>query len=329
MVTNQFRAKKIFREILSDSVFELVNISCLSPDQILQKLNVIPNSKTVVLFNDHTWRYNDRVNEIFDHPKLKNITVIITSLGYENQVIDDRKFLISLPIWYWARQKTKFKLLDNPNYGFSSLNNSTAVHRILLGYFLHQKNLLDDMIYSQNNTGPIDADIFQTLLNFECFKNKLPIQAQQDNFSYHESNKLDTSINHLAYYDAYANIVTESDVELVPYESDINLPCVTEKTYKPFTSCQVPVMLAARGHLDYLNKLGFETMMDLYPDNFDNFPVLKKIDVIVDLVSKGKDYIQNFYNTHIKEIEHNHQLTVSDAIEKHIIDEIKKFINAS
>lgn len=329
MITNQIRARKIFSEILPNTVFEIVNVSCLYPDQILQKLNLISSAHTVVLFNDHTWRYKHKVDEIFDHARLKNKTVIITSLGYDNQVLGDRKYEIALPIWYWSRQKTQFKLLDNPNYGFSSLNNSTAVHRILLGYFLYKKNLLDTMIYSQNNNGPIDADIFETLADFECFKIKLPIRTQQDNIPLHETNRLDITVNHSAYHNAYANIVTESDVQLVPYESNINLPCVTEKTYKPFTSCQVPVMLAARGHLDYLNKLGFESMEDLYPDNFDNFPILEKINAIVDLVGKGMDHIQNFYYTHIKEIEHNHQLTVSDTIEKHIISKIKKFINAS
>tara|TARA_R110000868_G_scaffold376306_1_gene641163 strand:- start:270 stop:857 length:588 start_codon:yes stop_codon:yes gene_type:complete len=135
------------------------------------------------------------------------------------------------------------------------------------------------------------------------------------------------SIDHEAYCNAYCNIVTESECEQYPYHQDINLPVSTEKTYKPFRSKQVPLMLVARGHIEYLQGLGFELMTDLLLPGFDNMPVLQKIDAIVGIVKQGREFIKDFYFSHLREIQHNYELVNSDKVEKIILQRIESTLN--
>jgi hypothetical protein len=137
----------------------------------------------------------------------------------------------------------------------------------------------------------------------------------------------DHSINHEAYWNAYCNIVTETECEEYPYHRNINLPISTEKTYKPFLSRQIPLMLAARGHIQYLKGLGFEMMSDLLPLNFDDLSVLQKINEIVTIVKQGREFIKDFYFSHLQEIQHNYELVNSDKVEKTILQRIKDTLN--
>ena len=217
-------------------------------------------------------------------------------------------------------------------HGFSCLNNTNNIHRTLLGYNLYNNNLLNDIIFSQNIVGNSyaltrtsqDAEILN-LVNFEEYKNLLPIRYNELldpelNFA------RDHSINHDAYIKAYCNIVTESECEEYPYSRNINLPVITEKSYKPFRSGQVPIMFAARGHIAYLKVLGFEMMEDLMPVGYDQMNIPQKISAIVAIVSKGKDFIEDFYFNHLREINHNYALINSTEVEELVINRIKDII---
>jgi hypothetical protein len=216
-------------------------------------------------------------------------------------------------------------------YGFSCLNNSNNAHRTLLGYWLYKKKLLDDIIFSQNilNDGYAitrisqDADILN-LENFEEYKNLLPIRAQFEPVPVSEFRDIQAyAVAHPAYAEAYCNIVTESECEEYPYNRNINLPVITEKSYKPFMTGQVPIMLAAQGHIAYLKGLAFEMMEDLLPMGYDQMPVLQKIENIIAIVAKGKEFITDFYFNHLREIKHNYELVNSDKVEELVIKRIK------
>jgi hypothetical protein len=85
-------------------------------------------------------------------------------------------------------------------------------------------------------------------------------------------------------------------------------------------------MLAPRGHIDYLKGLGFEMMEDLLPMGFDQMPVLQKIENIITTVAKGKDFIENFYFNHLREIKHNYELINSTKVEELVYKRIKDII---
>ena len=86
-------------------------------------------------------------------------------------------------------------------------------------------------------------------------------------------------------------------------------------------------MLAPQGHVKYLQGLGFDLMTDLLPNGFDDLPVLQKIDAIVGIVNKGKEFIKDFYFSHLPELQHNYELVNSDKVENIITQRINNILN--
>jgi len=324
-------------DVLPGTNKKIVNISSKDPGTIITILNQlsIPED-TVVLTNSDVWRYFSNEANIFNHPALVNKNVFMQTLEYNNTKVDNLHWKISYPIFYWSRtiSSINFKLLNaNLPYGFSCLNNNAGVlHRLILGYNFYKNNLLGSIIFSQNDynswwVNKLPApDIINTLPDFQGYLDLLPIRAIEST-SQVKNFVNDHSINNLAYNNAYCNIVTESESEEYPYGRNINLPVVTEKSYKPFRSGQIPLILGARGHIAYLKGLGFEMLEDLLPDGYDDMTILKKIDSIVTIVSKGRDYIEDFYFSHRKEIEHNYKLVNSNRVENLILQRIKEMFN--
>jgi hypothetical protein len=148
---------------------------------------------------------------------------------------------------------------------------------------------------------------------FSDFINQvLPIQIGEGYWNDH-------SVDHIAYTEAYCNIVTET-------EMDYGYEIITEKSAKPFASFQIPLMYAGKGHINFLKTLGLETMMDLYPPGYDFLNPTDKAIAICDIISKGSEFIEHFYFDHIPEIQHNHNLILSDKIENLMLENIVKSI---
>jgi len=156
------------------------------------------------------------------------------------------------------------------------------------------------------------------------YVNLLPItwvnEVPSDNFV------IDHSVIHDAYQHSYCNIVTETETEHFTHTHIFPVPVITEKSFRPFVSCQIPVWLAAQGHMAYLQGLGFEVMEDLLPLGYDNMNTFDKITAITNLVAKGRDYIKDYYFSHLKEIQHNHELVSSDQVEQLMLNRIRNFL---
>jgi hypothetical protein len=332
--------KNYFFPLFEILLGQAISISSQSPDQIKNLIDSCTvEQNTVILLNGDVWRYQDQLEEISQHPKLLNKKVILQNLGYTNAKLSDNLYEISYPWCYWSRTKSTdaFKSLNqNCRYGFSCLNNNNNIHRTLLGYQFYKNNLLSDIIFTQNLTNDfylqrVLEDINELNLDLSIYQDYLkllPIRHPSELNGFDVSILINAqSIGHEAYHNAYCNIVTESECEEYPYHQNINLPIVSEKSYKPFRSGQVPLMLAARGHIEYLQELGFELMTDLLPQGFDNMPVLQKINEIVIIVSKGREFIKDFYFSHLREIQHNYELVNSDKVEKIIFERIKRTLN--
>jgi hypothetical protein len=315
-----------------------VNVSSWFPEQINDIIDAkFQLTNCILLTNYDVWRYND-----YFCKKNYNGKIVVGTLGYYNVKYSDCYYELSLPVYYFSRKKY-FNIEDKPGnlqYGFSCLNNRTSIDRILLGYELFRENLLDKLIFSQN-LHPTSE--YEYVLNiffehhysfiFEYFdfskyneyRSLLPIAY--NNETVFVDNGLNLTIQHDAYLNAYCNIVTESECESWPYYLDENLPTITEKSYKPFLAKQIPLYLSARGHLQYLKKYGFETMEDLLPLNYDSFNTIEKIKTIVDIIKKGKEYIEDFYFSHLREINHNYELVLSDKVENLVLKELQEFLH--
>ena len=330
---------KDFQQLLNILPGDSKKIICIGsqfPVDILKILDQLTDPvDTVLLTNGDVWRYFDTREEIFNHPNLQDKNVFLQTLGYTNTKVNARCWEISYPLFYWNMKKSLSPFISKSSglaHGVSCLNNTNNIHRTLLGYNLYINNLLNDIIFSQNivNDGYAltrasqDAEILN-LKNFEEYRNLLPIRYNELldpelNFA------RDHSINHDAYTKAYCNIVTESECEEYPYNRNINLPVITEKSYKPFMAGQVPIMFAARGHIAYLKGLGFEMMEDLMPVGYDQMNIPQKISAIVAIVSNGDEFIEDFYFNHLREIKYNYELINSTKVDDLVLQNIKDIL---
>jgi hypothetical protein len=287
----------------------IVALSSKSIDDIFETINNVPNSDTYILENGDVWRYVEYESDIVNHPKLDGRYVFLHHIGYNNVKISDTKFKISFPILFFTRTVEPLVIKpDNLLYGYSCLNNNNQTHRLELGFSLYKSGLLKDVIFTQNNEYP-NNNIRNELIEYVT---TLPIRWV-DSDSDFWTNKLDYSTNHTAYHHAYCNIVTESEIDY---------PLVSEKSFKPFISGQIPVMVAASGHVEYLRGLGFELMEDFLPSGYDTMSIEEKIKSIVELVGRGTEYARDFYYSNLDKIKYNHALISSDTVDKLIIKRI-------
>ena len=297
------------------------------PDQIINFLDTFDKPCDTVLIFDELWRYSECNQIIIDHPKFKNKDTFIITGGYENQQLGPRLWKLSWPTYFLSNlnKPEDFEIKPrNLQHGFNCLNNRLAVHRVLLGYYLLKKNLLNQVLFTQLINGPLNADIFKTLPDFDQYKNTLPIELidSADPTSGRVAD-LDIYVYHKSYHSTYCNIVTETETEDIPFSKRKDVEFLSEKSYKPFVAKQIPLILSCRGHISYLKSLGFGMMEDLLPGGYDQMWTEQKISAIVDVVARGRDYIENFYFDHIREIEHNHELYFSGKIEQTMIQNIK------
>ena len=325
--------KKFFKEYKP----QLISTSSQTPSQILDTLKTIEiTSDTVVLTNGDVWRYFNVEHDIFNHDALQGKTVVLQTSGYSNIKHNNLHYHISFPMWYWKRTHCTedfIPLSSDIEYGFSCLNNATTNDRFILGHNLYVNNLLEDMIFSQNlvetNYEILEQDLNTLdLPKFHEYENLLPILLDEYkglgpiDFKNFRNQPGGTPLDHPAFSNAYCFISVESECEEYPYSRNINLPVVTEKSYKSFITRQIPLVVGARGHYAYLKSLGFEMMEDFLPEGYDDMPFLEKVDAIVSTVAKGKEFAKDFYFSHLPEIQHNYELVNSTKVEELILKRI-------
>ena len=312
-----------------------IDTTGLSRDMFAAELTLCDPGVDTVIITDEKWKYPDDITGVnyyeetlLAHPSMQNKDIIIVTHRYTNRQVGHRCWLVSYPAFFligrfYSPNTWAFKPRDLVN-GFSSLNYRPAVHRVLLGYRLYEQGLLDDVIFSLSDQGSFDARIFTQLPEFNKFRQLLPIQC-------YDSATNDHTVNHPAYSHAYCNIVTETETDMVidiePGTNLVEHEIITEKSYKPFLSGQVPLFLASQGHMAYLTSLGFEVMSNLVPAGYDQMPTRDKVAAIVDVVAQGREYIRDFYFNHLREIEHNYRLATSGAVEQRLLRDIQQLIS--
>lgn len=263
--------------------------------------------KSFVLGNTDTWpnmEGTDQYSDFIDYLKTKkNIFFIIQTIGYVTKKHSYN--VVEVGLVYF--NEFKYQTIENTSkreYSFSCLNHFPKYFRIHLGLELWKNNLLDDILFSQSvgdQTFLQEANIrLKDIEGYEDYINALPFKYKFDPTvtSLDDKNlNFDTfSVNHTAFNNTYAHIYTESEIDR---------QVCTEKTIKPYLAGQIPIPLTPTGHIQYLKELGFETFDDLLGTNYDELDYEDKIEVIVSIVSKGKDYIEDYYFKNYDKIEKN------------------------
>lgn len=317
---------------------------------IIEKLNQVPDDyDTVVITTVDIWISHEFDPVVLKYNKLKNKKIFIATLGYQNQYLGQQIWKLCYPCWYIGRKLPEYQPFiakpENLEYGFGSLNNRPAWQRLLLGHRLFESGVLSNVIWTQNNWGqqsnqqglypagqvqgtfdfckddpghPL-MELFSKFPNYSKYQALLPI------FWNNRPIENRHEVHHDAELNAYAYICTEAFTEDIGIPIR-NMPIMSEKSWRPFASKQIPIFFAATGHMPFLKYLGFELMEDLFPTGFDGMNTVDKIEAIVSIVSQGKDFIKDFYFSHLKEIKHNYELVFSDKVDQLIRSDIQQCI---
>ena len=278
-----------------------LGISSLEPNIIRKNVEHFLNHhniKTFLLSNTDVYLSQHYVHtadfeKLYEYMGNLQANFIIQTLGFTKKQIKDN--IVEHPLLYPFNVKYQEIYTGKREHGFCFLNNLPKYFRLELGYALWKNDLLDDIIYTQNKkrSDVIVSDGLAETKLFKQFVKNLPFD--------HPFNKgidiaHDHTVDHPAYKDSYANIFSESEIE---YE------VCTEKTFKPFVAGQIPIPLACKGYLNYMRKLGFHTFDDLLGIDYDYLDYSYKILRIVEIVKKGKNYIEDYYNSNIEHIKNN------------------------
>jgi len=333
LATPQLALNRIVDQIPSQHK-KIVSVSSATPDQIIERLVKIDSHDIVVLNNGDVWRYGNNSALLDFFSSRPNTKFLIQHIGYHYQQTAANVWEFPVPFSYPTNVDQQCPIKSpNISHGFACLNNRQKLHRLLLGYQLWKHNLLDHVIYSQNLIPKINGTyiwghvefLLKQLPDMDKFLTSLPRQwkePQSDFAKNHEFN------GHDAYDQAFSFIVTETETEFRGVDFRYPSPGVTEKTFKPALSAQVPIYLAAPGHMKFLKSHGLETFDDLVPAAYDQWNTEEKISAIIDIVLQGRDYIKQFYFDHIREIKYNHHRISSGGFENSIVNTACNFIES-
>ena len=322
----RYAAIQKFFNLLPGNKKLLVDVSSQTPDSIISKIkeNNYQNYDGVVLLNIDPWRYRDNADLLDFFSQNHNQKFYIQHLGYKHSRLLPNVWEVLFNPVYHSRFITKYveKSIDAVK-GFGCLNRNQQFHRTWLAYQLWNNDLLDEVVYSIYHVDEpsLLRSKLESLENWDTFKQCIPIIYPGTDVG----NINDHTTNHLA-YQTYCNIVTETEVEFIDHDRSVPIPLVSEKTWKPFLACQIPLFFAAQGHLEYLKNLGFEVFDEFLPNGYDNFDTFQKADAIVEIVSRGKKWISELYFDNLDKIKHNHTLVTSQHIDQLMFDSVVDFV---
>jgi hypothetical protein len=197
--------------------------------------------------------------------------------------------------------KSKYKNLDLVNKFeklYINYNNRPRIHRKIMMDVLCKENLLNDGFnswneYSNNHNG---TDIItSTNYKTECWEEKI---MNLDDYKSKNKNYSEEHSHTLLYPNALFSLVGETSMDI---------PYVTEKTYRCFFFKQPFIAYGAKRQNKEILKYGFKIFDNIIDYSFDDEPDnLKRFELLVNELKKfkNKDYNQ-IYNQIEPILEHN------------------------
>lgn len=321
----------------------LLDVSSRFPIDIVKDYSsIVKQYDSVMFYNDDVWRYGDDPMLIEFYQNNPSTQFYIQHLGYSTRWITENSREFSIPFLISGDSIPKVPLKKAATWGFASLNNRPSYARLLLGYHLWRNNCIDQMVYTQNNLSlesdePLIQGYTRSLLDklpgIDEYFAILPVRWKGEYLYKPEKNVTQNAqfntfrfYDHDAYDQAYCFITTETETEWWGYNQTYPTPIATEKTFKPFYSAQIGLWLVAQGQLNWLQQHGLYVFDDLVSVDYDQKNTHEKIQDIVAVVSKGKEFIEDYYYNHRSEIQHNQNLMLTGEFESSIINTVEKFL---
>lgn len=301
--------------------------------------------------------FNQYTKDILPKIKQSSITIIDASLDPHDPIaiknlccnydIDDKVVILTsnfgdyrnyrniefFPFQFFRSSFYYKKVINEKrNFFVSCINRNPAGHKLYTFYKLNQHPRFKEMLTSFNGMGVHgfnrNRNIQLLNLNHYLFDNipdDIKIKIEQINikkqafpgddiFSYEVLN----SNLHPAYTDAYLNLVTETSADV---------PCISEKTFKPIVSGQLFLISGAVQLVECLRSLDFDCFDDIFSNHdYTNHKVMiQRIDRLFDIFSNLYDQIPDIYHDCKKRIRENQNHMWSSTLYNKIVSPLKEY----
>jgi len=256
----------------------------------------------------------------FKHIKFKRSTVIPTSYWYfKAYKITYNQYFQALNVGKDLDEVTRIRARE-----FSCLNRAARDHRLILYSMLKERKLLDSFIYSMHDrdthdpTGPRICDKLPTTL-IAHHSNEWWEKVKTDVYDFpitwpgEITGPNDHGIDHLAYSDAYCNVVTETDM-IKDFAS--------EKIWKPIAAGQLFLVAGSQGTCEWLEAMGFYTFEKEFYDN-ESDPLIR-LERIVDIITSKKGNVRQWWLDNLPKIQHNRERFYSKKFYNQLIKHVTK-----
>ena len=238
-------------------------------------LEQINNSSDIVcvIFDDsgNPIDAEQRIIEIAECGLTKPFYILTGLFKYYNNPPQDPRIKF-FPFWtVWSSQPHSISMdfehheFSNhaKKYSVSCLNGSEWNHRRLTYLYLKQRDYFDKLIFSFGHRG-VGEDFMNDIQLSSAEVTAFSQLPQSVEFMESDATRgIDITCSHPAYLLTYVNLVTETNVRA-------STPMLSEKTFKPIVTGQLFVLIAAKGAVQYLRDIGFDTFDDLIDHSYDN-----------------------------------------------------------
>ena len=335
-----------FDECMFDHAYE---------DTILNHIKWVKNNYAVMavveshpFFDSDEW-YQKRSTFIQTVANEINLPIIILTSDYKLMQKNDTTNRLFFPGWYirqreWANQQgyESFNFLDNRPYNFSCGNKSNLRSEKIYNYIESYRRKRSDWyitIYNYQHAKISDTlgkDIAGlTKEQIEIWDNEIRGSIPEFKNDLIPPDHFPTSPHSTLFpvhTDSFCNLVMEHSMEV---------PILSEKSFKPFIAKQIPVFLAHTGAATAISRLGFDIFYDFIDHNqydfvesipgyriTENFTLrIDKVHELIDNLYKNNfaDFIQDS-STKIR-LKKNQDYFYSNEIDKLCIEHFEDILN--
>ena len=277
--------------------------------------------------------------ELIDTIQTANLADIAVTLVND---IDQRHRLTNLNLRYFPKwilvTMAKFHRTDlqlpptlwqHRTHALSCMNRLVRKHRFYTWFLIQQRSWFKDVYRSfgsfgscpRNSVGEyVQLDDMNNVLPADCFQwfvenmHQFPITSDP-NFDWFNNQH-----DHLcpAFVDSYANIVTETSVEVF---------CPTEKTTKCLQTGTLMFPVASADYLSKLAAMGFAVDFEGIDYTWDNLPNWQvRAQLCVQQVDTVFDNLQQIWQQNIPRLQHNQNLFRSLDLFYHCVHDVKDLI---
>lgn len=286
-------------ECFGEQFFILIKNTC-------DHFDIDPN-QFIIIDDDHNFDYYVNKHNFKPIHHIANHHISLLNRDMENYQID------------FVKEKEFFFLCHNK---------TMKAHRLLTLTYLSKNNLLQDTNWSnlqsfqykkicKDNVGDIKNTFFDHLIEKTelkeietdidfVTKDDIKKSKYEDYMTWHYLNENGSPAKgqwgnyyySKTYETSYVNITTESSFERP------GIIHVTEKSYIPFHSFQIPIIFATCGHIKAMkNRYGFDFFEDVVNHDYDNEPdnkirFKKIVNEIVSLYNRKTDVIEFYKNNY-------------------------------